>query len=304
MFAFRDDASEFSESQDVRTVAETDDLQQVEEDDAYNFIGTQESGDEPTHDHWDNFDEERASFFRLPESRATEYPGNITVDSIPEYERETCFVCREYIPMALAREGFDFWRIHGVFTILLPRGVPGDFMDVPHERSYILCRACIRRVFHIRYGPRSWTQRPYFRMPTEETFMDRLNLTAAGLPSVHTHLDWRGRLVVSGNQHPSIHAHVDTLPSEGDAAAPGWRGRYVVSGDQLPIPPPPPPRGPTALDVLELFRRPHGPQPRHLAEAPWHAYGERGDGDSSGDGEEGDHQQESESSENPWADIE
>ena len=123
--------------------------------------------------------------------------------------------------------------------------------------------------------------------------MDRLNITAAGLPSVHTYLDWRGRLVSSGNQH-----------GEGAVISPHWRGRYVVSGDQLPIPPPPPPSEPTALDILELFRRPHGPLPRHLAEAPWHAYGVRGDGDSPGDGEEGDHQRESESSENPWADIE
>ena len=61
MCAFRDDASDFSESQEVRTVAETEDLQWTgfDENDA-NIIGIQGSHDGRTFDHWDSYDEERA----------------------------------------------------------------------------------------------------------------------------------------------------------------------------------------------------------------------------------------------------
>ena len=104
-----------------------------------------------------------------------------------------------------------------------------------------------------------------------------------------------GRRNYTAGGPPSVFAYEDTLPRNGVVVP---RGRFVYEGNQTPPPPPP---------------REFGPLPRHLAEAPWHAhqqppwfrtYGPRGDGDSSGDGGEDEYHPESESSENPWAEIE
>ena len=160
-------------------------------------------------------------------------------------------------------------------------------MDIPHERYYLLCVHCVRRIFLIRTGPRRWTSRPFFEIDSQDFILGRRNYTAGGLPSVFAF-------------------DADLPGNPWGAVVP--RGRFVHATLPLATQPPPPPPPPRISDrdlLLEVFGRPYGPQPRHLAEAPWHAHGARGDGDSSGDGEMGEHQQDDdgESSDNPWADI-
>ena len=251
MCAFQNDEENLNETLEVQTVAETDDLF-VEHSEDEIQLGT------PRFTQQDAWDRER---FFLGQGPGTDNPMG--------FEREACFVCMVWLPDTNVREGFDFWRIHGIFSVVPPRGVAGDFMDIPHERHYTLCIHCVRWILNIRSGPRRWTQRPFYQTNEYDHHLGRRNKTAGGPPSVF--------------------AFTDALPREGVVIPMGTA--FVHVGTQPP--PPPPPRA-----------RPIGPQPRHIAAAPWRTYGPRGDGDSSGDGEVDEYPYDSDSSENPWADIE
>ena len=256
MCAFQDDEENYDYHLEVQTVAETDDLFAEHSDDDVLVYADAATPRFTRQEAWD-----RERFF-LGQGPGTDNPLG--------HEREACFVCMVWLPETNVREGFDFWRIHGIFSVVPPRGVVGDFMDIPHERYYVLCRQCVQDIFDLRAGPRRWTSRPFYEVTDQDRYLGRRNTI--------------------GGERPSIFGYTNTLPREGTVIPRGMP--FVYDGIR---PPPPPPRPP--------IQRVIGPQERHMIEAPWRAHGPRGDGDSSGDGEVDEYQYESDGSENPWADV-